>query len=45
MRLEMDHIDPYAKGGQTSYTNGDPKCHTCHQKKTAQDRLFWNDSG
>jgi hypothetical protein len=44
-RLEMDHKQPYAKGGPTSYTNCDPKCDTCHDEKTRQDRLNWDDTG
>jgi hypothetical protein len=44
-RLEMDHKQPYAKGGPTSYTNCDPRCDTCHDEKTRQDRLDWNDTG
>ena len=43
VRLEMDHIIPYAKGGETSYTNLRPTCHLCHTDKTAEDRLFWDD--
>jgi hypothetical protein len=45
VRLEMDHVQPYAKDGPTSYANADPKCDTCHDRKTARDRLFWNDTG
>ena len=41
VRLELDHLKPYAKGGETTYSNGDPKCDTCHDEKTAQDRLLW----
>jgi hypothetical protein len=44
-RLEMDHKQPFAKGGPTDYANCDPKCDTCHDEKTAQDRLDWNDTG
>jgi hypothetical protein len=45
VRLEMDHVRPYAKDGPTSYANADPKCDRCHKQKTADDRLFWNDTG
>ena len=33
-RLEMDHITPYARGGETSYDNLDHLCDTCHKQKT-----------
>ena len=43
-RLEMDHIHPFAHGGETSATNLEPLCTTCHRAKTARDRLF-DDTG
>jgi hypothetical protein len=42
MRIERDHVIPFSKGGETSYDNLDGLCHTCHKKKTKQDRLFWD---
>jgi hypothetical protein len=45
LRLELDHLQPYAKNGPTTYDNGDGKCDTCHDDKTRQDRLLWNDTG
>jgi hypothetical protein len=45
LRIELDHKQPYAKDGPTNYANGDGKCDTCHDKKTKQDRLNWNDTG
>jgi 5-methylcytosine-specific restriction endonuclease McrA len=45
LRLEIDHVHPYAKDGPTNYTNADGKCDTCHDEKTRQDRLDWNDTG
>jgi hypothetical protein len=44
-RLEMDHKQPYAKGGPTDYTNADLPCDECHKIKTAHDRLNWDDTG
>ena len=44
IRLERDHIVPYAQGGETSYGNLDHKCDVCHPEKTRRDRLFY-DSG
>ena len=44
IRLERDHIVPYAQGGETSYGNLDRKCDVCHPEKTRRDRLFY-DSG
>jgi hypothetical protein len=44
-RLEMDHKQPYAKGGPTDYTNADLPCDECHKIKTAHDRLDWDDTG
>jgi hypothetical protein len=44
-RLEFDHKHPVGKGGETSYVNGQPLCDTCHDEKTRQDRLDWNDTG
>ncbi|MBV9953273.1 MAG: DUF222 domain-containing protein [Acidimicrobiia bacterium] len=45
LRIEIDHKQPYRRDGPTSYTNGDGKCDTCHDEKTARDRLFWDDTG
>jgi hypothetical protein len=44
-RLERDHVHPYAKGGETSYDNLEPKCEPCHDEKTRQDRILWDDTG
>ena len=43
-RLEMDHIQPHARGGEISYTNLEDLCDTCHPEKTRNDRLF-DDTG
>jgi hypothetical protein len=45
LRIEIDHVQPYAKDGPTTYDNGDGKCDTCHDEKTRQDRLNWDDTG
>jgi hypothetical protein len=45
LRIELDHLQPYAKDGPTTYDNGDGKCDTCHDAKTRQDRLLWDDTG
>jgi hypothetical protein len=45
LRIELDHVQPYAKDGPTTYDNGDGKCDTCHDDKTRQDRLNWDDTG
>jgi len=37
-RLQMDHVDPVANGGPTSYKNLQPRCYTDHQVKTERDR-------
>jgi hypothetical protein len=37
-RLQMDHVDPVANGGPTSYKNLQPRCYTDHQAKTERDR-------
>lgn len=36
--LQMDHVDPVANNGPTSYKNLKPRCYTDHQAKTDQDR-------
>ena len=36
--LQRDHINPVANHGPTSYSNTDPRCYTCHEEKTEQDR-------
>jgi hypothetical protein len=35
--LELDHLEPYAKGGPTSLENLAPRCKACHREKTARD--------
>jgi len=35
--LELDHLEPYAKGGKTSLENLRPRCRACHRAKTARD--------
>src|SRR4051812_20535806 len=45
LRIEIDHVQPYAKDGPTTYGNADGKCDACHDDKTAQDRLDWDDTG
>lgn len=37
-RLQLDHVDPVANNGPTSYNNLKPRCYTDHQAKTEQDR-------
>ncbi len=37
-RLELDHQEPVAAGGETSLPNTKPRCEPCHAKKTAADR-------
>ena len=37
-RLELDHVDPVANGGRTSYQNLKPRCYMDHQAKTERDR-------
>ena len=37
-RLQLDHVDPVANGGPTSYQNLKPRCYTDHQAKTERDR-------
>jgi uncharacterized protein DUF222/HNH endonuclease len=37
-RLQMDHVDPVANKGPTSYKNLKPRCYTDHQAKTEKDR-------
>jgi hypothetical protein len=38
-RLELDHVDPHANGGPTSYENLEPRCvPSCHPEKTRADR-------
>ena len=37
-RLQLDHVDPVANGGPTSYKNLQPRCYTDHQAKTERDR-------
>lgn len=37
-RLELDHVDPVANGGVTSYKNLKHRCYTDHQAKTEKDR-------
>ena len=44
LRLQRDHIKPYAKHGETSYTNLEHLCDRCHPDKTRRDRLF-DDTG
>lgn len=38
-RNEIDHIDPFASGGETSYANNEPRCNLCHKRKTERDRM------
>jgi hypothetical protein len=35
--LELDHLEPVAKGGVSSYDNIRPRCRLCHREKTARD--------
>jgi hypothetical protein len=37
-RLQRDHIDPVANGGETSYANNQPLCPPDHRLKTERDR-------
>ena len=37
-RLQLDHVDPVANNGPTSYKNLKPRCWTDHKAKTEQDR-------
>jgi hypothetical protein len=37
-RLQLDHVDPVANGGPTSYQNLQPRCYSDHQAKTERDR-------
>lgn len=37
-RTEFDHVHPHAARGPSSTTNIKPRCHPCHQIKTAADR-------
>jgi 5-methylcytosine-specific restriction endonuclease McrA len=37
-RLQRDHINPVANGGDTTYANIAPRCDPCHQAKTEEDR-------
>lgn len=37
-RLQLDHVDPVANGGPTTYKNLQPRCYTDHQAKTERDR-------
>ena len=37
-RLEVDHHQPFGRGGPTSYTNNGHKCSHHHHEKTAADR-------
>jgi hypothetical protein len=36
--LQIDHLDPVAHGGPTSYQNLNPKCGADHREKTRRDR-------
>ena len=36
--VEVDHVDPVANGGLTSYDNLEPKCAPSHWEKTERDR-------
>lgn len=36
--LQLDHIDPVANGGETSYVNNQPLCPADHRIKTERDR-------
>jgi len=35
---EDDHVEPHNAGGFASTDNLQPRCYSCHQKKTARDR-------
>ena len=37
-RLEIDHLEPFARGGPTRMTNAGPKCEFHHRRKSAEDR-------
>jgi hypothetical protein len=37
-RLQLDHVDPVANGGLTSFENLKYRCYPHHQAKTARDR-------
>lgn len=37
-RTEIDHVEPFAAGGPTSYMNNEPRCWPCHLAKTESDR-------
>lgn len=37
--LELDHLDPIANHGVTSYANLKARCYLCHQDKTERDRV------
>jgi hypothetical protein len=39
-RLELDHLEPWGRGGPTSYDNLHDLCTPCHRAKTEHDRLF-----
>jgi 5-methylcytosine-specific restriction endonuclease McrA len=41
--LEIDHVHPRGKGGETSKANLNPLCTPCHRDKSEQDRLIWDD--
>ena len=36
--LQLDHVDPFANWGPTSYQNLQPRCWEHHQEKTERDR-------
>jgi hypothetical protein len=36
--LELDHVDPVANDGPTSYENLEPRCRPHHREKTERDR-------
>ncbi len=36
--IQWDHLDPYAHGGATCYTNLAARCWPCHHDKTERDR-------
>ena len=36
--LQLDHVDPVANDGPTSYANLKPRCYNDHRRKTEQDR-------